>query len=417
MEDSSENDEDQDLRNVRNAEPGGSTIYTVQYSIENGVRVRIPKARAPGARGSVNHYLDCVRLDTRNDGTYGICALAGCSAELKLSVPGDNNTIKYSAFITHLKSAHPEELTKEDLEKSELNGGVKRKRAMSIGAQAANGADPTGAQSTSGERKKALTQQITRLCANGPFPWNIVNNAAFYEFLVEARVIKDATGLPSRATVSRNFQKVYETEFLHPLIKLIETSRPDRVVIINTEKCRFKAKVHISVDGWKSPTGDGYLPLAVGGMREESIFSGQGAGTYKIWKPFTQIVSFSYFNPERQTADSYSDSIKTMLKKVNLTMSDVFSATTDTTSVMPAIFRIDGNKHIHWIGCCQHIGDLVAEDVYKNSSFKEAYDACHSAVVYFSASNKRATILDSAQTINLELNSHLKFWNLLLPVF
>ena len=375
-----------------------SAVYNVQYSVIDGVRVRLPKSRDPGARGSVNHYLDCVRLEKKGDDAYGICTLAGCDASFKLSGPNDApGKVKYSSFITHLKSAHPEELTQDDLEKNAPS--VKRRKATDSNDQLANSARSIPAV----ENKKELTQHLTKLCSNGPFSWNIVNNAAFSEFLIALRVIKAPNSLPSRATVARNFKSNYKDEVLLPLEKLIKASQEVRTVTINTHTFSFRPKVHISVDGWKSPSGDCYLPVAVAGMEQKFYFVGHGKGspngTVKIWQPYSQIVAFSKFNPERQNAESYSKGIKEMLSQVNLDLSsDVFSATTDTTNVMPAIFRLECNKHVKWIGCCQHIGDLVAEDVYKNPVFKGAYDACHAAVVFFAGSTKRASILQASQT-------------------
>ena len=291
-----------------------SAVYNVQYSVIDGVRVRLPKSRDPGARGSVNHYLDCVRLEKKGDDAYGICTLAGCDASFKLSGPNDApGKVKYSSFITHLKSAHPEELTQDDLEKNAPS--VKRRKATDSNDQLANSARSIPAV----ENKKELTQHLTKLCSNGPFSWNIVNNAAFSEFLIALRVIKAPSSLPSRATVARNFKSNYKDEVLLPLEKLIKASQEVRTVTINTHTFSFRPKVHISVDGWKSPSGDCYLPVAVAGMEQKFYFVGHGKGspngTVKIWQPYSQIVAFSKFNPERQNAESYSKSIKEMLSQ------------------------------------------------------------------------------------------------------
>ena len=272
-------------------------------------------------------------------------------------------------------------------------GGGKKRRAVGGGGVVAKVLTP---KELAVEKSKYV-KQLARMLVTDAQPWGTVMRLGF-------RLFTGEMGKPSvdESSVRRAYKKLYEAEVEGPIKSHVAHFLKPSEFNIGPAKFKFTTPCTLSQDGWCGRSSEKFVTVILHGHQ-------------LIGKVLTRVkvlVRVPHWVPEagedgppRYTARDLARLLKEALDQVGYDNFHLLGITADTDATNFAVLAEEDWDwdHLVFLGCWQHILDLILKDLVKPTSPCPEYVAAREAftkmTTFIRGSEKNITALLNAQEL------------------
>ena len=289
--------------------------------------------------------------------------------------------LKFSNVTSHITLKHVDVLTP-----AQKAAGLKQKTAAVVAASVAaastspsaegpgrNSKRPAPAQPESTEinihfSMSAYRALYAEFLVLGAQPFSLAQNIGFSHFC-------NKLGLPlvPATTAKRDVQKLYDSNIKRTIAAKIAALYKPTFVTADvageaTASYRLTPMLQGSADGVTSRSGAKLESVMLHGGAAVSFL-----GSPAQLRPVEVLIAMHHFVTLLYDAISHARALSDVMGEHGISPAMISEWVMDTTATNPAILKIFPWEHTRWIGCNQHILDLVAEDLNRCPEFTTSF--------------------------------------------
>lgn len=294
--------------------------------------------------------------------------------------------LKFSNITSHITLKHADVLTtaqKAAALKQKTETAAAPASASAAGASASPSADGAGRSSKrpalaqpAGERidinihfsMSAYRALYAEFLVLGAQPFSLAQNLGFAHLC-------NKLGLPlvPATTAKRDVEKLYDTSIKRTIAAKIASLYKPTYVTADvpgeaTASYRLTPMLQGSADGVTSRSGAKLESVMLHGGAAVSFL-----GSPAQLRPVEVLIAMHHFITLLYDAMSHASALSDVMGEHGISPAMISAWVMDTTATNPAILKISPWEHTFWIGCYQHVLDLIAEDLNRCPEFTAAF--------------------------------------------
>jgi len=321
-------------------------------------------------------------------------------------------------FVEHMSRCHIELCTaahakavweSEDKKLGGGAGGGKKRKAVGALGIVARVLTPKELA----DEKSVYVRQLARMLVTDAQPWATVMRLGFRDFM-------GALGKPTvhETSVKRAYDKLYEVEVEGPIKSHVAHFLRPVEFKIGTAKFKFTTPCTLSQDGWCGRSSEKFVTMILHG----SQFIGKVLTRVKVLVRVPHWVPVAGEDgPARYTAKDLARLLKRGLDEAGYDLERLLGMAADTDHTNSAVLAQQDWDWAHhlFMGCWQHILDLILKDLIKPTNpcpeYVAARDAFNKMTTFIRGSEKHMTELLKAQELAPPVGLGLPKRNCVVP--